>query len=140
MANTQENSLLDWSDFNEVEQKAIAIGFSNFENGTNQPTFPFIAAVLEELGENLASIALTRPNSAKKCISELETFERVLIGLFPEELNDHPDLTEKHVKKFLLYSNVMCFLIEQLQQLRLQMAFSLELLENQAQGGSNGKH
>lgn len=136
----QQEALLDWSNFNEAEQQSIAITSSNFEQGTSLPPFPFTAAVLDELGENLVHIALVRPNSAKKCMDELAVFERVLLAQMPKAPRDEDEPTAKQVQEFLLYSTVMCFLVEQFKQLHQQMAFSLELLENQAQGGRNGKH
>lgn len=135
------NDKIDWSNFNETEQQAIAIHSDNVANGTNNPTFPYSAVVFEELAENLASIALIKPNSALQMVKELQAISKVLLSLMPvPPTKDHKELaklfTEEEIKQNLLDCTANFFLVNQFSNIINHILFALEA-EVKATGGEN---
>lgn len=133
---------LNFEAFNETELKAISIHMMNVQNGENNPTFPYTAAALEELAENLTSIAMIAPSSALKMVEELNAINKVLVKLAPV----HPVRTEtelaalfsdEEITQNLLACNVCHFLVSQFTGITKQMIEGLKAVE----GGQNAtKH
>lgn len=135
------NDTIDWSDFNEVEQQAIAIHYENVNKGTNNPTFPYSAVVFEELAENLASIALIKPNSALKMVAELQAINAVLLKQMPiPPTKDQAELasllTDEEVKQNLLSCTAGLFLVNQFSNIINHILFAIET--KNTIGGENG--
>lgn len=139
---TKLTDKINWDEFDEAEQQAIAIHFDNMTNGTDNPTFPYSAAVFEELAENLASVALLKPNSALRMVSELQAINKVLLGIIPiPPTKDEKELaqlfTDKEIKQNLLSCNVGFFLVGQFSHIINYIIMAQEM----AVGGDNGtKH
>ncbi|MBF0786113.1 hypothetical protein E4T80_11630 [Muribacter muris] len=139
----RQNDIIDWSDFTETEQQAIAIHFDNVANGTDNPTFPYSAAAFTELAENLASIALIKPNSALKMVEELKALNNVLLKQIPlpptRDVNKLVAiLTDEEIQQNILSCNVGFFLVKQFSHIINHILFALEA-EN-AGGGNGTKH
>lgn len=138
---TNENNKIDWSNFNETEQQAIAIHYDNVANGTNNPTFPYSAAVFEELAENLASIALIKPNAAFRMVDELQAINDVLLKQMPiPPTKDEAELatmfTNEEIQQNLLGCTASFFLVNQFSNIINHILFTLEA-EATATGGEN---
>lgn len=140
---------IDWSNFNETELQAIGIDFSNLENGTTYPTFPYTAAVLEELAETLASITKTAPSNTAHIVRELQVIREQLLKVAPiskaKDLNElMATYSEEEVANNLLACNVCHFIAKQLGNIQEQIIFELEkmsLVQNiQAQGGQQWRN
>ncbi|KMK51244.1 hypothetical protein RO21_07195 [[Actinobacillus] muris] len=136
----KQNDTIDWSDFTETEQQAIAIHFDNVANGTDNPTFPYSAAVFTELAENLASIALIKPNSALKMVAELQALNNVLLKQMPlpptRDVNKLVAmLTDEEIQQNILSCNVGFFLVKQFSHIINHILFALDMAE--ATGGNN---
>ncbi|MCK3657058.1 hypothetical protein A4G19_15465 [Pasteurellaceae bacterium Macca] len=140
-----ENNKIDWGNFNETEQEAIAIHYDNVANGTNNPTFPYSAAVFEELAENLASIAIIKPNSALRMVAELQAINDVLLKQMPiPPTKDEAELatmfTNEEIQQNLFDCTASFFLVKQLANIINQILFALGV-ETTVTGGENGtKH
>lgn len=74
---------INWDSFSETEQQAIGIGNGNFINGTNNPEFPYIAAVFEAVAEELEHIAQVEPNAAIQFAKEANVISQRLLELAP---------------------------------------------------------
>ncbi|QIM63047.1 hypothetical protein A1D29_06975 [Pasteurellaceae bacterium Orientalotternb1] len=140
---TNPNDKIDWSNFNETEQQAIAIHYDNVANGTNNPTFPYSAAVFEELAENLASLALIKPNSAWKMVQEIDAINRTLFKIMPLAPSTNEDdlaaFTDEQIKQNLLGCNVCFFLVSQFTHIINHIVMTQEMALSA--GGENGtKH
>lgn len=140
---TKQNDQIDWSDFNETEQQAIAIHYDNVANGTNKPTFPYIAVVFEELAENLASLALIEPNAAGKIVQEIDAINRTLFKIMPLAPSTNEDdlavFTDEQIKQNLLGCNVCFFLVSQFTNIINHIVMAQEMALSA--GGENGtKH
>lgn len=140
---------IDWSNFNETELQAIGIDFSNLENGTTYPTFPYTAAVLEELAETLASITKISPSNTAHVVRELQVIREQLLKVAPiskaKDLNElMATYSEEEVANNLLACNVCHFIAKQLGNIQEQIIFELEtmsLVQNiQAQGGQQWRN
>ena len=144
---TNENNKIDWSDFNETEQQAIAIDGENMINGTDRPTFPYLAVVFEELAENLASIAMIKPNSALTMSNEIYAINKALLRIAPTPpVKDVDELmklyTDAEIKQNLLACNVCFFLTQQLSNIASKIMNALEAVKEMEElGGSDAtKH
>lgn len=124
---------LDWSKFSETELQAISIANQNRLNGTTKPTFPYSAVVFEELAEILASIALVKPESAVKMVTELNVINTHLINIQPK-LELDPTPTPEALQQFIIENAVCDFIITQFNGIIGQVVTAIE----QAKGGDNG--
>ncbi|MGY4699218.1 hypothetical protein ACVND7_06095 [Avibacterium paragallinarum] len=128
---------INWDSFSETEQQAIGISNSNSINGTNNPEFPYIAAVFEAVAEELENIAQAAPNAAIQFVKEANVIVRKLIELSPippttdiEELAEQ--YSEDELASRLLGCSVCYFLDYQFSQLETQI---IAHLETQIHGG-----
>lgn len=136
------NSELNWDGFNETELKAISIHLRNVQEGTYLPTFPFSAAVFEELAENLASVAMIKPNSALTMVNEFNVINKVLLEIAPtpktKDLNELMKLyTDKEVLQNILACNVCYFLVQQFSNMTRQVMTALETVKQMEELGGN---
>lgn len=143
---TTQNKL-DLSPLTEAEYQAIKIHLENIQNGTDSPTFPFSAVVFEELAENLASVAMVRPNSAFTMVNEINAINKVLLRIAPiAPTKDKKELatlfTDEEILKNSLACNVCYFLVSQFSNISKQILAALEMREMaEQQGGENAtKH
>lgn len=132
---------INWDSFSETEQQAIGISNSNSINGTNNPEFPYIAAVFEAVAEELEHIAHTCPNAAIQFAKEANVIARKLIELSPTPpTTDIEELAEQYsgeeIARRLLGCAVCHFLSSQLTRMEAQI---IAQLETQIHGGDNGK-
>ncbi|MEE6041363.1 hypothetical protein [Avibacterium paragallinarum] len=128
---------INWDSFSETEQQAIGISNSNSINGTNNPEFPYIAAVFEAVAEELENIAQAAPNAAIQFVKEANVIVRKLIELSPippttdiEELAEQ--YSEDELASRLLGCTVCDFLAYQFAQMETQI---IAQLETQIHGG-----
>lgn len=141
------NKELNWDNFNETELKAISIHTRNVQEGTNFPTFPFSAAVFEELAELLSGVAMMKPNSALTMVSEINAINKVLLKLAPTpQTKDMDELmklyTDEEIQQNLLACNVCHFLVQQFLNITRQVMTALETVKEMEElGGTNAtKH
>lgn len=128
---SNNDKTLDWSNFSETELQAISIANQNRLNGTTKPTFPYCAVVFEELAESLASIALVKPESAVKMVTELYAINTHLINIQPRL---EPEPTPEALQQFIIENAVCHFIITQFNGIIEQVVAPIE----QAKGGDNG--
>ncbi|MDH2998666.1 hypothetical protein A1D22_02560 [Pasteurellaceae bacterium LFhippo2] len=143
------NNEMPWDKFNETELKAIGIEFSNLQNGTTYPTFPYIAVVLEELAETLVSITKFTPSNTAPLVRELQVIREQLLKVAPipktKDLNElMATYSEEEVANNLLACNVCHFMAKQLGNIQEQIIFEFETMRttqnNQAQGGQQWRN
>ncbi|MDG6479960.1 hypothetical protein [Glaesserella parasuis] len=141
------NKELNWNNFSEAELKAISIHTKNVQEGTNSPTFPFSAAVFEELAELLSGVAMMKPNSALTMVDELDAINKVLLRISPTpQTKDIEELTklytDEEIQQNLLACNVCHFLVQQFLNMKRQMITALEAVKEMEElGGTNAtKH
>lgn len=132
---------INWDSFSETEQQAIGISNSNSINGTNNPEFPYIAAVFEAVAEELENIAQVAPNAAIQFVKEANVIVRKLIELSPiPPTTDIEELAEQYsgeeIALRLLGCAVCNFLSSQLTRMEEQI---IAQLETQMHGGENEK-
>ncbi|KAA6208936.1 hypothetical protein [Avibacterium paragallinarum] len=132
---------INWDSFSETEQQAIGISNSNSINGTNNPEFPYIAAVFEAVAEELEDIAHTCPNAAIQFAKEANAIIKKLRELLPvpptadiEELAEQ--CSEEELANRLLGCIVCHFLAYQFAQMETQI---ITKLDSQMYGGENEK-
>ncbi|MEH8075258.1 hypothetical protein [Gallibacterium anatis] len=132
---------INWDSFSETEQQAIGISNSNSINGTNNPQFPYIAAVFEAVAEELEHIAQVAPNAAIQFAKEANVIARKLIELSPTTpITNIEELAEQYsgeeIARRLLGCTVCHFLSSQLTRMEAQI---IAQLETQMHGGENEK-
>ncbi|WAM59107.1 hypothetical protein OW731_11445 [Avibacterium paragallinarum] len=131
------NEKRDLAGFTETELQALGINHENFIHGTNNPQFPYIAAVFEAVAEELEHIAHTCPNAAIQFVKEANAIIKKLIELSPiPPTTDIKELAEQYsgeeIARRLLGCAVCHFLSSQLTRMEEQI---IAQLETQIHGG-----
>ncbi|QZP16508.1 hypothetical protein [Avibacterium paragallinarum] len=135
------NEKRDLAGFTETELQALGINHENFIHGTNNPQFPYIAAVFEAVAEELENIAQAAPNAAIQFAKEANAIIKKLRELSPipplEEIEELAEqYSEDELASRLLGCTVCDFLAYQFAQMETQI---ITKLDSQMHGGENEK-
>lgn len=128
----------NFSNLSSAELTALAIHYENSLMKTNKPTYPFLEAVLNTLGEKLEEIAVEKPEQSMKLLLEISAISSALTHLLPvqpeyqniDELAEK--LTEEQVKKLLIHSISGTFMIQQLNLLFQRVSLKITALQKGA--------
>lgn len=118
MAKNSKIEQMDWTDLTTAEIHAISIINRNTTDGTDEPAFPFLNAVFDELANELKGIIATREKSAVAVAGEINAIVKVLIDAIPKATKDEIQaFNQAEVKAYLLQSISLGFLINVLNRL-----------------------